>query len=137
MKKAVLYICSLLTLICVCSCNPYDVEEILLTRDDVSLTIKGNPIFVYYSDNCQVAYNSEKNEYRAMTDDMTKYFVLKANQTLSDIGQEFSADLTYTTDRKEKVEKNLTFKIEKISNVQGLVWLWCSSRNIGLVIRVF
>ena len=137
MKRIALYILSLLAFVCVCGCNRYDVEDVLLTRGDVSLTIKGEPVFVYDQNTCQAAYNSEKNEYRAMTDDMTKYFVLRANQTLSDIDQEFLADLTYTTDRKEKVEKGLTFKIEKISNSEGLVWLWCSSRNIGLVIKVF
>jgi hypothetical protein len=122
---------------CVCGCNQFDVEEVLLVRDDVSLTVKGEPVFVYEPDNCQTAYNSERNEYRAMTDDLSRYFVLRADQTLSDIGQEFSADLIYKTDKKEKTEKSLTFKIEKISNADGLVWLWCSSRNIGLVIRVF
>jgi hypothetical protein len=63
--------------------------------------------------------------------------VLRAYQTLSSLGQEFSADLRYTESGKEKSEKDLTFRIEKISNSEGLVWLWCSSDNIGLVIKVF
>ena len=137
MNKMRLYILGFVTVVCAWGCRQYNMEEILMTRDDVSLTIKGEPVFVYDADNCQTAYNLGKNEYRAMTDDMTQYFVLKANQGLSHIGQKFSADLTYNTGQKEKTEKGLTFEIEKISNAEGLVWLWCSSRSIGLVIRVF
>ena len=38
---------------------------------------------------------------------------------------------------KEKKKTDIVFRIEKISNSEGLVWLWCSSDNVGLVIRVF
>ena len=137
MKKIFLYMAALAALLLTGGCVQYDVTEVLLTRDDVSLTIKGNPLFVYDPDNCQVSYNTQKNEYRAMTDDGAKYFVLKADQSLSNFGQEFSADLRYTESGKEKSEKDLTFRIEKISNSEGLVWLWCPSDNIGLVIKVF
>lgn len=137
MKKTAFYIFGLFALLCIAGCNPYDVDEILISRDDVSLTIKGEPVFLFDPDNCQVAYNSDRNEYWAMTDDMSRYFVLKAHQQLSYIDQEFSAGLTYMLDAKERKEKNLTFKIEKISNDEGLVWLWCYSRNMGLVIKLY
>lgn len=126
-----------MALACVCGCNPYDIEEILISRDDVSLTVKGEPVFLFDSDHCQLAYNSEGNEYRAMRDDLSGYFILKADQQLSHIGQEFTADLTYLTGRKEKKEKGIVFRIEKISNADGLIWLWCSSNSIGLVVRAF
>ena len=118
-------------------CAHYDVVEVLLNRNDISLTIKGNPVFVFNPDNCQIAYNSAKNEYRAMTDSASEYFVLQAYQSLSSLGQEISADLCYTMDGRAINKKGLIFRIEKISNSEGLVWLWCSSDNIGLVIRVF
>jgi hypothetical protein len=137
MKKTAFYIFGLFALLGIAGCNPYDVDEILINRDDVSLTMKGEPLFLYDPDTCQLAYNTERNEYWAMADDMSKYFVLKAHQQMSHIEQEFSADLTYMNGTKEKKERNLTFKIEKISNDRGLVWLWCHSRNIGLVIRLF
>ena len=97
MNRIALYIAAV---VCLCGCSQYKMEEVLMVRDDVSLTIKGDPVFVYDADNCQVAYNSKRNEYRAMTDDMTQYFVLKASQTLSHMGQEFSADLTYKAAQK-------------------------------------
>jgi hypothetical protein len=137
MKKILKYMAVLAAVLLMGSCMQYDVTEVLLSRNDISLTVKGNPVFVYQSDNCQVAYNTKRNEYQAMNDDGSEYYVLRAYQTLSSLGQEFSADLRYTESGKEKSEKDLTFRIEKISNSEGLVWLWCSSDNIGLVIKVF
>lgn len=137
MKKFLKYMAVLAAVLLMGSCMQYDVTEVLLNRNDISLTVKGNPVFVYQSDNCQVAYNTKRNEYQAMNDDGSEYYVLRAYQTLSSLGQEFSADLRYTESGKEKSEKDLTFRIEKISNSEGLVWLWCSSDNIGLVIKVF
>ena len=137
MKRFIAYIFVLVVLVCACGRNQYDIDEILISRDDVSLTVKGEPVFLFDSDNCQVAYNDERNEYRAMIDDMSDYFVLKAHEKLSHINQEFTADLTYTLPNKVKKETNLVFVIEKISNDDGLVWLWCADKSIGLVVRVF
>ena len=137
MKRTLIYIYAFAVVLGLGGCARYDVTEVLLDRNDISLTVKGSAVFVYNSDKCQVAYNSERNEYRAMTDDASKYFVLEAHERLSSVGQELQADLKYTTERKTKSETDLTFTIEKISDSEGLVWLWCSSRKIGLVIKAF
>lgn len=137
MKRFTAYVYVLIALACACGCNQYDIDEILISRDEVSLTVKGEPVFLFEPDNCQVAYNNERNEYRAMTDDMSDYFVLKAHEKLSHIAQEFTADLTYTLPNRVKKESGLVFTIEKISNDDGLVWLWCADKSIGLVVRVF
>lgn len=137
MKKILKYMAVLAAVLLMGSCMQYDVTEVLLSRNDISLTVKGNPVFVYQPDNCQVAFNTKRNEYQAMNDDGSEYYVLRAYQTLSSLGQEFSADLRYTASGKEKNEEDLTFRIERISNSEGLVWLWCSSDNIGIVIKVF
>ena len=137
MKKILKYMAVLAAVLLMGSCMQYDVTEVLLSRNDISLTVKGNPVFVYQPDNCQVAFNTKRNEYQAMNDDGSEYYVLRAYQTLSSLGQEFSADLRYTASGKEKSETDHTFRIERISNSEGLVWLWCSSDNIGIVIKVF
>ena len=136
-NRILIYVVALTAALSIGSCVQYDVAEVLLSRDDVSLTVEGNPVFVYNPDKCQLAYNTKKNEYRALNDDGSQYFTIKANQSLSSLGQEFSADLRYVVSGKEKSLTGLVFKIEKISNAEGLVWLWCESENIGAVIRVF
>lgn len=137
MKKFIAYICGLVVFASLTGCNPYDVEEILISRGDVSLTIKGEPIFVYDEGTCQVAYNSDRHECRAMTDDVTRYFVLKAHERMTHAFQEFTADLTYTYAGSVVAEKDLLFRIEKIDNSTGLVWLWCSDSAIGIVVKLF
>jgi hypothetical protein len=137
MKRFALYILAFAALTLAHSCSPYKIDEILMSRDDVSLTIEGLPVFVYNEDKCQLAYNTERNEYRAMTDDMTDYFILKANQKLTTIDQQFTADLTYTTSGSPTTLKELSFTIEKISNESGLVWVWCKEYAIGIVAKLF
>jgi hypothetical protein len=137
MKRFALYILAFAALTLAHSCSPYKIDEILISRDDVSLTIEGLPVFVYNEDKCQLAYNTERNEYRAMTDDMTDYFILKANQKLTTIDQQFTADLTYTTSGSPTTLKELSFTIEKISNESGLVWVWCKEYAIGIVAKLF
>ena len=136
MKKLALYIL-VFAAVFAQSCNPYDIDEILISRDDVSLTIEGVPVFIYDEDKCQLAYNTERNEYRAMKDDMSEYFILKAHQKLTSINQEFTADLTYTVSGTPQTTKGLTFKIEKISNESGLLWVWCKDSAIGAVVKLF
>ena len=51
--------------------------------------------------------------------------------------QEFTADLTYTYAGSVVAEKDLLFRIEKIDNSTGLVWLWCSDSAIGIVVKLF
>ena len=137
MNRFALYVLAFAALTLAHSCSPYKIDEILMSRDDVSLTIEGLPVFVYNEDKCQLAYNTERNEYRAMTDDMTDYFILKANQKLTTIDQQFTADLTYTTSGSPTTLKELSFTIEKISNESGLVWVWCKEYAIGIVAKLF
>ena len=137
MKKFLAYLVCAAALVAIGGCNPYDVEEILISRDDVSLTIKGEPVFVYDDGTCQVAYNSDRYECRAMNDDVSEYFILKAHERMTHAFQEFSADLTYTSAGEVLTKTNLPFRIEKINNSTGLVWLWCSDEAIGVVVKLF
>ena len=137
MKKFITYVLGLIVMAGLSGCNPYDVEEILINREDVSLTIKGEPIFVYNDGTCQVAYNADRYECRAMTDDVTQYFIVKAHERMTHAFQEFTADLTYTYAGNVVSEKDLLFRIEKINNSTGLVWLWCKDSAIGVVVKLF
>lgn len=137
MKKFLAYLICGVVLAGLCGCNPYDVEEILISRDDVSLTIKGEPVFVFDKGTCQIAYNADRYECRAMTDDVSEYFILKAHVRMTHAFQEFLADLTYTSAGEVLTQKNLPFRIEKIDNSTGLVWLWCSEEAIGVVVKLF
>lgn len=140
MKRSILEVLLLLMILLVTAgCNGYnlqEVEEILISKDDVSLTVKGETVFVYDSDDCQLAYNDGRNQFRAMRDDMSDYFSLTSHQQLVHLGQEFTADLDYTVSGRVRTEKNLKFTVEKIDNSANLLWLWSSSKKIGVVVKM-
>ena len=114
---------------------PYIVDEILLQEDRVSLVQNGAIVFEYDGNTCQLSYNAKRNEYRAMDDDMADYFIFRSNASLSDVGQEVTAELEYTTPSDVKIEQGLIFRVERMDQSTGLVWLWCNSNNIGVVVR--
>jgi hypothetical protein len=70
-----------------------------------------------------------------MDDDMAHYFILSCNADLSDVGQEVTADLMYTTVNDIRTEKGLTFKVERYVPSTDMFWLWCQSKRIGVVVR--
>lgn len=114
---------------------PYIVDEILLQEDRVSLVQNGVVVFEYDGNTCQLSYNAKRNEYRAMDDDMANYFIFRSNASLSDVGQEVTAELEYTTPSDVKLEQGLIFRVERMDQSTGLVWLWCNSNKIGVVVR--
>lgn len=135
MKNRLIVILCMLSAAALTSCDPYEVDEILFQKEDVSLMIKGTAVFEYDGDTCQMAYNAQNNEFRAMDDNMADYFVLKCDSDLSTEGQEFKADLKYTTSSNVRTERGLTFKVERILPSTGTFWLWCQSKKIGVVVR--
>lgn len=140
MKNILVYIIGMIALICICGCDKrQEMLTAIMEADQVTLNVRGTIVFSYDETTCQLAYNTERNEYRAMTDDMSSWFVLKTQTRMTTLDQEFVADLVYkmSKDKDEKSEKNRTFRIIKIDNSSGLVWLNCSSRNINMVVRVF
>lgn len=127
-------VCIFLLLMISAGCNPYEVDELLLQKEDVSLVVRGEVVFDYDGNTCQMSYNAKRCEYRVMDDDMAHYFLLRCNADLSDVGQEVTADLKFTTSTDVKEEKGLTFKVERVDQSEKF-WLWCNSRKIGVVVR--
>lgn len=122
------------TALTVAACNN-DVEEILLGRNDISLTIKGELMMSFNDNTCQLGYNSEKNEFRVYDDRIANWFVLRCATSPDTEGQIVTADLEYTTSNDLKTLKGLEFSVERI-NSEGLIWLWNKDKRIGTVVKV-
>lgn len=116
------------------ACNRYDIEEVLLIRNDISLTWKGKEQIVYDPIECQLSHNHETNTFRVYDDALANWFMISCRARPSHEGQELSADVSWTTDNDTKHEKGLTFRVEKIDE-SGQVWMWNKSKNIGIVIK--
>ena len=86
------------------SCNRFDVEEILLIRDDVSLTWKGEEQFSYNPASCQLGFNASRNEFRAQTDNLSSWFVIRCYEMPVAEGEEIEADISWTG-TSDKIER--------------------------------
>ena len=58
-------------------CNRYDIDEILVSRNDISLTWKGVEQFSYDPATCQMGFNASKNEFRAQTDNLSEWYIIE------------------------------------------------------------
>lgn len=116
------------------SCEIYDINEVLLERDDISLTVKGKLQFAYDPLTCQMGYNAQKNEFRVYDDNVGNWFILRCDTMVPDTGNDVRASLSYTGASATKTHNNLIFTVKKRSGA-GDIWLWNTSESIGLVVK--
>lgn len=123
-----------LTIIITAGCNTYDIDVILLQKDDVSLTIRGEVIFSHDPLTCQLGYNPENNTFRAYDDNLGNWFILSCKNSPDTEGQSLDANLEYTTQTDTKTLRNLEFTLKKLDG-GGKLWLWNDERKIGVVVK--
>ena len=116
------------------ACTQYNFDEILQNQEDISLSIKGDIIISYDPVTYQSGHNVTYHQYRVHDDNMECYYILTCNEKPWYEGQTITADLTYTENAFIKDEKGLEFAVKKTDD-NGLVWMWNSSKNIGVVIQ--
>ena len=131
MKRRIIHM--MLAMLCMTACG-VDVEEVLLSRSALSLTIKGETIISFDENTCQLGYNTGSNEYRVYDEKLTSWYIAKCSAMPTSEGQEIKVDLEYTTQKSIKSIKGLECKVEKISS-DGLIWLWNKDRQIGIILK--
>lgn len=117
------------------ACQFYDVDEVLLSRSDISLTLKGALQISFDENTYQLGYNTERNEYRVYDEKLENWFILRCSAQPTSEGQELKATLEYTVKGNTKTLNNLELTVERTSS-EGLIWLWCKDRKIGVVVKV-
>ena len=128
-----IFVLAVLTL---AACAEYDINEVLLVRDDVSLTLRGKPQYVFAADDGQMATNADRTIYRYMTDDLMNWLDVKCQSKPGGVGENIIADIKWKSTISSGEENNLEFEIKQTDG-SGMIWLWNKSNNIGLVIRDF
>lgn len=112
----------------------YDIDEILLERDDVSFTMKGEDVFIYAPATCQISHSIPENTYRMYDDRLSDWVIVKCSERPDTEGQVISADLTWTASSSTRKEKGLRFTVQRTAP-DGKVWMWNKSKKIGIVIK--
>lgn len=111
-----------------------DVDEVLLQRNDISLTIKGEPQMSFNENTCQLGYNTDRNEFRVYDEKLANWFIVSCSVRPTSEGQEVTADLEYTTPKDTKRLHDLELEVMKVST-DGLVWMWENDKKIGIVVK--
>ena len=115
-------------------CVKYDLDEILLAREDISLTWRGEEQISYDPQTWQLSCNVRKGEYRAHDDSMANYYVIKCSERPVEEGQDLVADVEWTVATNIKRYEGARFTVKK-KGTDGLIWLWSNTQKIGLVIK--
>ena len=116
------------------ACQQYDITEVLLSRNDISLTRRSVEEFVYTPEKCQMGYNSQKNLFYVCEDKLSNWFSISFEAEPSAEGQTVTADISWTTKTSTQSFQDLSFKVEKV-DADGKVWLWNTTQLIGIVIK--
>ena len=111
-----------------------NVEEVLLSRGDISLTVKGETQMAFDENTCQLGYNTGRNEFRVYDEKLENYFILNCSAKPTTEGQKLTADLEYKAADGAKTLTGLEFTVES-TNSDGLVWLWNRNKKIGIVVK--
>ena len=70
----------LVSLLALTGCKRFDIDEILLEREELSLTVKGELQFSYNPLTCQIGQNITENEYRIYDDALSNWLIVKCNE---------------------------------------------------------
>ena len=133
MKRLVIFTLALLSLT---ACLRYDIDEILLERTDVSLTLRGKLQYAFAADYGQVGINADRTLFRYMTDDLANWIEVKCQTRPGGVGEKLIADVKWKSTLSSGEEKGLEFEVRQTDG-SGMIWLWNNANNIGLIIRDF
>ena len=113
-----------------------EMDPLLYESEEICLMVKGTKVFSYSEGTMQLSFNATRGEFRVGNDDMSQYFVFTYGSRPREKGQELKGDVKYTSGNTVKSTSGLTFKVEKIDENTGLVWLWCAANKTGAVIKL-
>ena len=132
--RKLLYIAACLLTLSGCT-EKVEMDLELYESDQVGLMVKGKKVFTYVEGNTQLGFNRTLRQFRAGNDDMSSFFVITCSELPREEGQEFRADVQWTSGSSVKTSGGLTFKVEKYEDT-GLVWLWCATDKTGAVVKI-
>ena len=133
--KKYLYILASLVLVSTGCKEKVEMDLGMYESEQVSLMVKGKQVFTFTEGDGQLGYNRTLKQFRAGNDDMTGFFVITCSDLPRQEGQEFRADIQWTSGNSVKSSSGITLKVEKMDGT-GLVWLWNAADKTGAVVKI-
>lgn len=114
------------------SCRGPQMDELLLASDDVLLQVNNRIVFSLAASDGQLGFSADRKTFRAGTDDMSEYFILRCNTLPTEEGQQITAELSWTT--ATGIQRRSTrMKVQQIKG--GTIWLWAAQDKIAVIVR--
>ena len=114
------------------SCRGPQMDEVLLESDDVLLKVNSTVVFSLAECDGQIGFCADRKTFRAGTDDMSEYFVLRCSELPSEEGQDLSAELRWTTATGIQ-QRIIKMKVQQIKG--GTIWLWAAQDKIAVIVK--
>jgi hypothetical protein len=134
MMKVSKVVMVLLAMLLSAGCVKYDINEILVSREDLSLTWKGVDQMDYDPLTWQAGCNVRRYEYRVHDDSMANYFAVRCSERPVAEGQNITADVEWTMTSSIKRYEGIKFSVMKLAP-DGRIWLWSRTQQIGIVMK--
>lgn len=134
MMKSVRPLLFLLLAVLAGACTGQRMRNAFEESDAFRLMVGGQIMFEYEPNSCQLAFSRTDKEFRAHTDNMSDFYIVRFDEVPASQGQRVTAELTWTTEREVLTRKNITLVVVRDEGDQ--FWLWSNASRIGLVVRV-
>lgn len=125
---------SLLVVLLGTSCIHSTPMEPFLSDNTVRLEIDGAAVFTYDAPTCQLSYNEQHREFRAMNDTMLDYFCITLTAIPQREGDTAVAAIVWSTPDGEHSRNDITLEARRIEG--NVIWLCDGRRHTAAVVRV-
>ena len=122
----------LLPLLLLAACSDQRMRNAFCESDEIHLMVGGDIPFTYDPNTCQLAFSRERKEFRAHTDNMSDFYMLRLDEMPDRVGQSVNGVASWTTG-DDLHSKKTAFEALKFEG--GKIWLWSSSSRIAVVVQ--
>lgn len=133
MKKLLIIIAAVMMAVACQKETGFDKTQI--TDSTVRLLVSKSEVFRYDELQCQMAYNKSLKQFRAGTDNMSDYFIVKMSAVPTKAGQSLTADMEWTTSSSINNLSAVPFEVVQM-DADNNAWLWSSKQDISLVLKI-
>mgnify|MGYP007090517480 CR=1 FL=1 len=134
MKKGIITSATIIIAAILSGCAPDEHMRAFAQSDEMRIQVGRDVPFRYDPLCCQMSYNRASNEFRAFTDNMSDFYLVRMDSTPSSEGEQLKADIIWTTATDILTRKNLTLKVIKAEGEE--FWLWSDSGRIGVSVTI-
>lgn len=117
-------------------CSGVDINEVLLSSNEISVSLKGKVQYTFSPDKGQAAFDKESNLYRYLDDDLGSWFEIRCHTRPAIEGEEIKADVEWATKTSFMDETGMSFTVKK-TDENGMIWLWNDSEDIGIIVKEY